>query len=861
MRKRKKGLLKNIFIIFISFGIFLSGGVLLWVSTFEIPDLQTFDERKVAQSTKIYDRTGEILLYDIHQDIQRTIIPFEKISRHIKNATVAIEDAAFYKHNGIQPSAFIRAVFVNLGALDFKQGGSTITQQVVKNSILTTEKTITRKLKEWFLALKLEKAINKEAILELYLNEAPYGGNIYGIEEASRVFFDKNAGELTLPESAYLAAIPQAPTYYSPFGNNKDDLEKRKDLVLQRMFELGFINEEEYSNAQSEEVIFQPRSTIGIKAPHFVFFVREYLEKKYGKERVERGGLKITTTLDWTLQEKGEEIVATYTAENVEKFNAHNAGLVAVDPKTGQILTMVGSRDYFDPEIDGNFNVTINPNRQPGSAFKPFVYATAFMKGYTPETIVFDLETQFDVTCTEDDTATSTTILNNEENTEDSGNCYTPENYDGVYRGPVTLRNALAQSINVPAIKTLYLVGIQEALTVVQRMGITSLTDPNRYGLTLVLGGGETSLLDMTSAYSVFANNGVRNPYTAILQIETTSGDILERYTPKPSEVLPEDIALQISDVLSDNDARAPAFGQRSYLYFDNADVASKTGTTNDYRDAWIIGYTPTIAAGAWAGNNDNSPMEKKVAGFIIAPLWNAFMKEAIAYLPKENFKKPALKEVETKDIKPIMRGEWMGGVSYFIDTISGKRATQYTPEETKKEYFITDIHSILYWVDKNNPLGDNPQNPENDPQFELWEEPVKKWVENQNIQEHTISSIPTEYDPVHKPEFAPIITIQNFNENTVYPQNQRITIQITSKGKFPLIKVDLFINNIYIDSSQKNPFMFSFVPNDIGNIQEINTLKIIGYDMVMNKGEKLVNLKVNLPPITNNTQPVINDL
>lgn len=827
--RTKKGFSKNVFLYILSTGIFVSGGILLWVSTFEVPDLETFDERRVTQSTKIYDRTGEILLYDIHKDVQRTVIPFEEISRHTKNAVVAIEDAEFYEHSGIKISAILRAVMANISSGEYSQGGSTITQQVVKNSLLTTEKTISRKLKEWFLALKLEQLVSKKDILELYLNEAPYGGNIYGIEKASNVFFDKSAADLTLVESAYMAAIPRAPTYYSPYGNNVQKLEERKNLVLKRMFELGFIKEEEYNNALKKEVVFQPRGTLGIKAPHFVFYVTEYLENKYGKSRVENGGLRVITTLDWELQKKGEEIVVEYTKDHIEKFNASNAGLVAIDPKTGHILTMVGSRDYFNEDIDGNFNVTINPNRQPGSAFKPFVYATAFAKGYTPETIVFDLETQFNVNCDSDGVPLYSTVKEED--------CYTPVNYDGEYRGPITLRNALAQSVNIPAIKTLYLSGIQNSLETAQKMGITSLKDVNQYGLTLVLGGGETSLLEMTSAYSVFANEGVRNPHTPILRVETAQGDVLEEYKQEEVRVLNKNIALQISDVLSDNTARTPAFGSRSYLFFEGVDVAAKTGTTNDYRDAWIVGYTPTIAGGAWAGNNDNSPMEKKVAGFIIAPLWNAFMKEAIQTLPQEGFK--TYEGVVLNDLKPILRGKWLGGESYFIDTVSGKLATEHTPEQTKKEVVVPNVHSILYWVDKNNPQGPPPKNPEQDPQFVLWETPVREWVTKQNIQEGVVEGLPRDYDDVHGPQYFSNLLVQGINEGGSYGINEKISFSVSSDGVFPLTRVDLYINNTYIRSLKRSPFVFSFTPNEINSLKNRNVIRLVGYDAVLNKKER----------------------
>ncbi|MEX0934038.1 MAG: transglycosylase domain-containing protein [Candidatus Paceibacterota bacterium] len=821
------GSIKFIFLLVISLGIFISGGVLLWVSSFEVPDLKTFDERKINQSTKIYDRTGEVLLYDIHKDIQRTVIPFDIMSRHIKNATVAIEDAEFYEHRGIKISAIFRAILVNLSAGEYSQGGSTITQQVVKNSLLTTEKTITRKLKEWFLALKLEKVATKKEILELYLNEAPYGGNVYGVEKASNVFFAKSAQSLSLAEAAYLAAIPQAPTFYSPYGNNVHKLEERQNLVLERMLGLGFITQEEYQSSSQEEVVFQPRSTLGIRAPHFVFFVTELLERRYGKDAIENGGLKIITTLDWNLQEKAENIVFEYTKENIEKYNAHNAGLVAVDPQTGHILVMVGSRDYFSKDIDGNFNVTINPNRQPGSAFKPFVYATAFEKGYTPETVVFDLQTQFNVGCDSDGVPLYESV--------DEEECYTPVNYDEIYRGPITLRDALAQSVNVPAIKTLYLAGLRDSLSTAQKMGVSSLGDPGRYGLTLVLGGGETSLLDMTSAYSVFANDGIKNLTTPLLRVETFDGIVLEEFGKQEERVISQRVARVISNILSDNVARTPAFGNRSYLYFDDADVAAKTGTTNDYRDAWIVGYTPTISAGAWAGNNDNSPMEKRVAGFIIAPLWNAFMKEAIAYLPQKTFKTPSFEDLSF--LKPVLRGEWLGGESYYIDTISGKLATEHTPEETRSERFVPNVHSILYWVDKNNPRGAAPEAPEKDSQFALWEGPVRVWVKNHNIQEGGTFSIPTEHDDVHRPEYSPQLTISGLQE-APYNKNERVSIQISSIGKYPLIKADMYINNTYINSAKKGPFMFSFVPKEISILEKTNTITIVGYDAVLNSGK-----------------------
>lgn len=686
----------------------VAGGMFLWAASIRLPEFNVINDRKISQSTKIYDRTGEILLNDVHENIRRTIIPFDQMSRNLKNATVAIEDAEFYEHSGIKPTAIIRAVLTNLATGDLLsgQGGSTITQQVVKNAILTTEKSITRKLKEWVIALKVERVMTKEEILALYLNEAPYGGNIYGAEEASRQFFNKHAADLTLAEAAYLAALPQAPTYYSPYGNNLEDLEQRKNLVLRRMEEIGFITAEERAEAAAEAVAFNPRPDQSVQAPHFVFYVRDYLEKKYGQAAIEERGFKVITTLDFDLQQKAQEIILQGALKNEKDFNASNAGLVALDPTSGQILAMVGSRDYFDEDIDGAVNVTL-AKRQPGSSFKPFVYATAFKKGYTPDTILFDVPMQFSTACSVN-------------NMTSDGECYSPKNYDLIHRGPLTIRAALAQSVNVPAIQGLYLAGISESLKTARDLGISTLADASRYGLTLVLGGGEVTLLEMAGAYGAFANEGTRNPTTAILRVEDAQGTMLEEFSEEPYRVLDRNIALQISDILSDNAARTPAFGERSSLYFPGRDVAAKTGTTNDYRDAWILGYTPNLVVGAWAGNNNNTPMEKKVAGLIIAPLWHEFMEFALPKTDAESFPSPEYGYDE--DTKPVLRGIWRGGE--YVDE-DGR------PVRTGRggDYVRQDVHSILYWVDKDNPTGPIPNNPQNDPQFKYWESAVRAWA------------------------------------------------------------------------------------------------------------------------------------
>lgn len=816
---------------------FLSAGIIIiWISTFKIPDFSAFDARKVSQSTKIYDRTGTVLLYDIHQNIKRKVVPNEEISRYIKNAAVAIEDSDFYNHYGIKPLAFLRAVLVNLSTGELKQGGSTITQQVIKNTLLTGDKTATRKIKEWILALKLERIMTKEQILALYLNESPYGGTIYGVEEASQKFFNKKASDVTLAEAAYLAALPQAPTYYSPYGANKDKLDERKNLVLTRMAELGSITKEEAEAAKKEKVVFiEKEETGGIKAPHFVEYVRSYLENKYGKEEVETGGLKVTTTIDYELQKQAEEVLVKYGKENEEKFNAKNAGMIGLDPKTGQILVMVGSRDYFDVKNEGNFNVAL-AHRQPGSSFKPFVYATAFKKGYTPDTVLFDLQTEFQTTCTPEGVPISG-------NTKPE-DCYMPENYDGLYRGPITLRNALAQSINVPAIKVLYLAGINDSIETARDMGITGLTDANQYGLTLVLGGGEVTLLDLTSAYSVFANDGIKNPHTPILKIEDSSGKVLEEFSSGGNMVLEPNVAREITSILSDNEAKLPAYGENSPLMFYNRDVASKTGTTNDTRDAWVVGYTPNFALGVWVGNNDNSEMVKKVAGMITAPMWRAFFDKVLPGLPEEKFKKPD--PIDETTLKPVIKGNWRGGTEYTIDKASGKIATMYTPEELKETKVVTEVHTILYWLNKKDPLGPRPLTPQNDSQFLNWETPVRKWALSQGILDEYVSIIPTGTDNLHGPEFAPQIMITSPIEGTEYGLNDNLNIGFrVVQSKFPVIQADFFINNYFMGSSKTAPFNFSFKPSEISGIKNINSIKIVVYDNVRNSSETTTSLKI----------------
>jgi membrane peptidoglycan carboxypeptidase len=453
--------------------------------------------------------------------------------------------------------------------------------------------------------------------------------------------------------------------------------------------ELGFINDEQYTSAKSEKVSFSQSGGNSIRAPHFVFYILDQLESLYGKD-VKTAGLRVITTLDADLQEKAEASVNTYALDNVKKFSASNASLIAIDPATGQILSMVGSRNFFDTAIDGQFNATL-ALRQPGSTMKPFIYADALLRGYTRNTIIEDVPTQFASACKPSD------VYNN------TSPCYAPSNYDDKFRGEMTFETALAQSINIPAIKVLYLVGIQNAINFAKSFGLTTLGDPDTYGLTLVLGGGEVRLLDLVGAYSTFANAGVRNPPVGILEITDASGASLFSYDPSPERVLDESISNDVSAMLSNAYARLPEYPLNSPLSFPGYDVAVKTGTTDDTRDAWVVGYTPSIALGVWVGNNDNSPMVKSIAGFIAAPLWHEAMGYALSKYPKAYF------------------GQTTPIPSTLPPTLLG---TFHTPD-AQNTY---TPHSLLYWVDKTNPRAGMKANPAEDSQFANWEYGVSNW-------------------------------------------------------------------------------------------------------------------------------------
>ena len=656
----------------------------------ELPSPEQFINRQISQSTKIYDRTAEILLYEIHGEEKRTIVSFEEIPDYAKKATIAIEDQNFYRHPAFDWRAIIRAFITDIIRGRFVQGGSTITQQLAKNAFLTSERTFTRKIKELILAYWIEQRYSKDEILNLYLNQIPYGANAYGIEAAAQTYFSKPAKDLMLAEAAALAALPKAPSYYSPWGPHKEELEQRKNYTIEQMFNLGFIDEEEKQRAQNSKLKFASQSIGSIRAPHFVMLVRDYLVAKYDEEVVEKGGLKVITTLDWPLQELAEIVIKEGAERNTQLYQGKNAALVAQDPKTGQVLALVGSKDYFDVENEGNFNVAYQGLRQPGSALKPFVYITAFQKGYSPETVVFDLPTEFS-------SYSNICPLTNINFSDDNPLCFHPQNFDGIFRGPVNFRTALAQSINVPSVKVLYLAGLKDTIKTTQDFGLTTLTDPSRYGLSLVLGGGEVKLIEMVSAYSVFSQEGIKHKQSFILEIRDSQGRILEKYLDQATRIVESQYTQIINNILSDIEARSGLFQNSLNLtVFPDREVALKTGTTNDYKDAWAIGYTPSLVVGVWAGNNDSRPMQKQAGSILAAvPIWHAFMSKALENQPVEFFNKPEV----MSQTKPVLWGEYISN---------------------------GEVHDILYYVDKNNPLGPQPLNPESDSQFWNWELPVR---------------------------------------------------------------------------------------------------------------------------------------
>lgn len=797
--KEKKFTLKNIvitLIFLIALGWLGFTIMVAWASR-DLPDPNKLIERAVSQSTKIYDRTGEHILYEVYGDKKRTLINLEDIPDYAKWATILVEDKNFYQHGGVAWLSIARAFASNfLGSSTGKGGASTLTQQLIKNAILTSEHSYIRKIKEAILALQIEKKYSKDEILKMYFNEIPYGSANYGIEAASLSYFGKSAKDVTIAEAATLAALPQAPTTYL---NNQDKLKTRRDFIIDLLVENNKFSKADGEAAKQEPIKIKHGSE-ALFAPHFILYIKQLLTEKYGENMVETGGLKITTTLDYDLQKIAEEEVKAGAEKNEKKYKANNAALLAMDPKTGQILAMVGSRDYTNDAIDGQVNVTLRP-RQPGSSFKPLVYAAAFEKGLTPDTKLYDVETVFKT------------------DTKD----FIPHDYDLKERGPVTIRQSLAGSLNIPAVKTLYLAGIDNVLDLAQKMGYTTLGDRSRFGLALVLGGAEVKLLEHVHGFTVLANEGNNIPYSSILEVKDSQGNTLEKWEQSIGEPVIETQAVRrLTDIMSDNNARAYIFGENNPLTLPDRPVAAKTGTTNDWHDGWTLGFTPSLVAGVWAGNNNNKEMARGADGVLVAaPIWHNFMVRALQGKPVETFTAP---DPYPTDIKPILIGQGIGEVVLAVNKINGKIATSSTLPSLIEYRRYHQPHDILYYLNKDDILGPPPGNPASDPQFASWEAGVQNWAAKQG---DVFDTIPTEYDDgsannISLPQISIITPTQNQTIET-----RTLPVNITTGNTPPITKVAYFLDDSLVTEENTAPFNTTLYLHDLS--RGFHNLKVKG--------------------------------
>jgi len=640
----------------------------------DLPSPTKLGSSSNPQSSQIYDKNGK-LLYNIYRSKDQTFIPLSQIPKQIQQATIAIEDRNFYSHGAIDLKGITRAAYSIIFHKEL-QGGSTLTQQLVKNSLLSQERTITRKIKEVILAFATEFLYSKNKILEMYLNQTPYGGTAYGIEAAAQTYFGKKAKELNLAESALLTGLPEAPTAFSPFGSHPERAKQRQFQVLQAMYEEKYITKEQKEKAEKEPLNYKRFST-SIKAPHFSLFIRDLLIKKYGEKIVEEGGLKVTTSLDLDIQDMVQATVAA-EVKSLKSYRVSNGAAMVSNPSTGEVLAMVGSRNYFDTDIDGNVNVALSL-RQPGSSIKPINYAVGLINGYSPATPFIDQKTCFP---------------------NQGGKNYCPVNYDGKFHGIVSMRDSLGSSLNIPAVKMLKANGIKNMIATASAMGITTFKNPDDYGLSLTLGGGEVTMYDMTQAFGVFATGGYKVDLHPILKVIDKRGKTLEEYIPPKSpifgkKVLPDGVSFIISDILADNNARLIAFGSNSELRIPNQIVSVKTGTTNDYRDNWTIGYTPSYVVTTWVGNNDNTPMSGLVSGITgAAPIWHEIMVRLLKDKLPQSIQRPS--NVIQKSVCSLS-----GSLSSSKDSPSGCQARyEYFIKGTEGKY--ANISNQQVWIDKD---------------------------------------------------------------------------------------------------------------------------------------------------------------
>ena len=695
----------------------------LWYSK-DLPAPGELITSQFKDATRIYDRNDE-LLYSVFQDENRTYVKLSEIPEKLQEATIAIEDQDFYKNSGFSPIAYVRVARDALLGRGLT-GGSTISQQLVKNVLLTNERSLPRKIKELILAIQVNQRYEKGELLEMYLNNIPYGGTAIGVEAASQQYFGKKVRELGLFESAFLAGLPQSPSRYAPFTGGTAYI-GRTEAVLRQMVENEYVTQKEADDALAKlkGYNFTDRDE-AIKAPHFVMYIRALLSEQFGESALTTGGLQVKTSLDYDIQEKTEEIVKK-EVDDLEDFKVGNGAAVVMDPQTGEIIAMVGSKDYFDRENEGNFNVAISNTRQPGSSMKPIMYAAAFERGFTPATIIMDVKTEFP--------------------TESVPPIYSPVNYDGVFRGPVQLRYALANSLNIPAVKMLARVGIEPVMQKAFEMGIKNWepTPENvaKVGLSLVLGGRETSLLDEVTAYSVFANKGVRQDPVAILEVKDPKGKtIFEKKKTNGKRVLSEDVAFLISHILLDDSARSAAFGTGSLLNIPGKTVSVKTGTTDEKRDNWTIGYTPSYVVGVWVGNNDNSPMNQAIASGVTGatPIWNKIMTYVLKDKPAEQIQKP-------DSVIALLIDAFAGGLphgaqpqrsEYFVKGTEPNSESSVYKSKDGQEYFV-----FL----EDDPVSTDGEN--------RWQRGIDEWIE-QNRKDDKMWNPPGELknpnqDPVEK--------------------------------------------------------------------------------------------------------------
>ncbi|PIZ00297.1 penicillin-binding protein [bacterium (Candidatus Howlettbacteria) CG_4_10_14_0_8_um_filter_40_9] len=809
----------------IGIGLAIFGGFMIALFGWYAKDLPTpnkINSRFQAQSTQIFDRNGK-LLYEVHGDKNRILVSINDLPDHVKQSAIAIEDKDFYKHSGFDVKGILRATFVNLVSKNRAQGGSTITQQFIKNALLSSEKSSARKIKEIILAIEIEQMYSKDDILQMYLNEIPYGSNAYGIQVAAKTYFDKDAKDLSLAEAATLAALPQAPTYYSPYGQHKDELLARKDTVLDQMAKQGYIKKEEADAAKEQKLAFSGKAYGDITAPHFVMYVKEKLVEKYGQQMAEEGGLKVYTTLDIDKQKIAEEAVAKYGTKNATA-GASNSALVATDPKTGQILAMVGSRDFFNLDIDGNVNVAVM-DRQPGSSFKPFAYATLFKDAaWGPGSTLYDLKTDF-------------------------GGGYVPSNYDGKDHGVVSVRTSLQNSFNIPAVKTLYIAGLDETLKTAHSMGITTLNNRPAYGLSLVLGAGEVKLLDMVNSYGTFANKGVTNDTSWFTKIEDGDGKTLEETkTGKGKQVLDPQVAYLISNILSDDASRAMVFGRGGPLTVSGKTVAAKTGTTNDYNDAWTVGYTPSLAAGVWVGNNDGKPMNKVGGSMAAAPIWNYFMKNALTTYPNEQFQRPSgIKTVTidaitgrkpsagTKETRTDIFPSWyqLGGSTNVtevkINKLDGKLATDKCPADIVETKVVNPVNAEI---------------PPTDSAFARWQAPVAAWAVANGFLTGS-GDVPTETTTMCDNIAKPTVSITAPTEGDNVEGTFKVRAKVTSTQEIESVNISL--GSVLKAAVKKGDvYEAEITPTIIG----LQKLKATAEDKLGQTGESAV-VNINITSLT----------